>query len=43
MLMKKVLRMTLVLIMALVANVAMAQKVVTFTAGTDKGSQGAVS
>lgn len=38
MLMKKVLRMTLVLIMALVANVAMAQKVVTFTAGTDKGN-----
>ena len=43
MLMKKVLRMTLVLIMALVANVAMAQKVVTFTAGTDKGTQGTVS
>lgn len=38
MLMKKVLRMTLVLMMALVANVAMAQKVVTFTAGTDKGN-----
>lgn len=43
MLMKKVLRMTLVLIMALVANVAMAQKVVTFKAGTDKGTQGTVS
>ena len=41
--MKKILRATMMLVMALVANVAMAQTVVTFTAGTDKGEQGSVT
>lgn len=41
--MRKLLRATMLLVMALVANMAMAQQVVTFTAGTDKGTNTSVS
>lgn len=41
--MRKVLHSTMLLVMALMAQMAMAQTVVTFTAGTDKGNQTSVT